>query len=105
MGEITSFRVDYKSREGWHVFTSASLPGLYVASQDPKKAYEDIGGAIAKLVELDTGIACRVTPELSFAEFVQAHQRKASAGRSSVAPVQQRPPALASQRYALVECA
>jgi hypothetical protein len=104
MREITSFKVDYKNVQGWHVFTSEALPGLYVASEDPERAYDDVAGAIALLVELDTGIACQVTPELPFAEFVESHRRRAGRGRLARAS-EQRPQALASQRYALVECA
>lgn len=104
MGEITSFKVDYKNVQGWHVFTSEELPGLYVASKDPEKAYDDVAGAIAMLVELDTGITCKVAPEVPFSEFVQTHRRRAVRGRTT-APARSRVQALASRRYAVTECA
>lgn len=96
MSEITSIRVDYKNVEGWHVFTSEELPGLYVASQDPELAYNDVGTALEKLIELDTGATCRVSPEVPFSEFLRFQQRHEER--------MPRPTKLATHRYA-VACA
>ena len=105
MGEITSFAVDYKNVQGWHVFTSEDLPGLYVASQEPEKAYDDVAVAIAALVELDTGITCKVTPVVPYGQFVQARHRRAGRGRAAASAGSTQVHALSSRRYALVECA
>lgn len=93
---ITSIRVDYKHVDGWHVFSSEKLPGLYVASKDAREAYEDIAPALEKLLLLNAGLQCRVTAELPFADFV-----KKVTGRDSF---DDRPPVLASHRYAIHAC-
>ena len=49
--------IRYKCRDEWHIFTSDDLPGLYVASKDVKKAFEDVPVAVNKLIELDYGSA------------------------------------------------
>lgn len=93
---ITSIRVDYKHVDGWHVFSSEKLPGLYVASKDAQEAYEDVGPALEKLLFLNAGIHCQVTHELGFNEFVR--QLTGQASDTS------RPPVLASHRYAIHAC-
>lgn len=69
--EVTSIGVQYKHAEGWHVFFSDDLPGLYVASEDPRKAYDDIAPAIEKLIKLDTGVTVTAEPQLSFEQWLQ----------------------------------
>lgn len=66
----TSICVNYKFVDGWHVFASDDLPGLYVASQDAQKAFADVGPSIQMLLKLDEGLECTVEPELSFCEFL-----------------------------------
>ena len=68
----TSVRVDYSHTDGWHVFRSDQISGLYIASEDAERAFNDVSAAIKLLVELDFGVECRVERELSFAEFRRA---------------------------------
>lgn len=68
----TSISVKYKNAGGWHVFASDDLPGLYVASEDAKRAFDDVPLAIEKLLELNQGIKVKAEPELSFFEFLKA---------------------------------
>lgn len=68
----TSICAKYKHVDGWHIFQSDAMPGLYVASKDPEKAYADIGPSIELLFKLTEGIDCKATPELSYREFVEA---------------------------------
>lgn len=68
----TSVCAKYKSVEGWHVFHSDDLPGLYVASKDPARAYEDVACAIETLIELDEGIKVEAKPEMSLADFLES---------------------------------
>lgn len=72
MGDnISSVGVRYKATfDGWHVFTSDELPGLYVASNDAETAYNDVAPSIEKLLLLDEGVECTIRPELPFAAFV-----------------------------------
>lgn len=68
---VTTVRVNYSTTAGWHVFQSPELAGLLIASEDPQKAFADVPKAIKALVELDTGVACEVEPELSFDDFLR----------------------------------
>lgn len=49
--------VQYKCVEGYHVYTSPELPGLYVASKDAALAAADVAPAIRMLLEMDYGIS------------------------------------------------
>lgn len=66
----TSVDVTYKTVEGWHIFEADDMPGLYIAHRDPRRAYNAIGPAIQQLIKLDTGMDCRVAPEIPFGEFI-----------------------------------
>lgn len=66
----TSITALYKVVDGWHVFVSPELPGLYVASQDLAKAYNDVARSIEMLLSLDSGIKCAASPDLPLDEFV-----------------------------------
>lgn len=68
----TSICAKYKNVDGWHIFESDAMPGLYVASKDAEAAYADVGPSIELLFKLDEGIDCKATPELSYREFVAA---------------------------------
>lgn len=90
----TSISVSYKSQEGWHVFQSDQLPGLYVASKNAKRAYDDVAPSIQKLVMLDEGIECQVVPEASYEEFVASMKHAAPVSRHAY-------PTMMSQRFVL----
>ena len=66
----TSIETTYKSVDGWHVFMSDELPGLYVASRDLDAAYRDVAPSIQALLKLDEGVDCTVSPEVSLAVFL-----------------------------------
>ena len=68
----TSVSITYTAKDGWHVFASDELPGLYVASRDLATAYNDVGRSIEALLMLDEGIACVVEPEVAMDEFLAA---------------------------------
>ena len=70
-GLTTEIQVRRRVKEGWHVYTCDQLPGLYVAHQDDKVAYNDLPKTIQLLVKLDDGIECTVSHKLTYAEFVQ----------------------------------
>lgn len=57
-------------RSGWHVYTCDTLPGLYVASQDDKKAYNDLPLAIQTLFKLDHGVSVSVHHKTDYASFM-----------------------------------
>jgi hypothetical protein len=90
----TTVSARYKNVEGWHVFQSDDLPGLYVASKDARKAFDDVALSIQTLVRLDEGIDCEVVPEKSFHEFIALVRKSGEANNQS-------PVVLTSKRYVL----
>lgn len=62
-------KVRYKSLDGWHVFTSPNMIGLYVASRDAETAFNDVVTAIQMLVKLDTGFDVKVQAGMPYEEF------------------------------------
>lgn len=90
----TSILVEYKNADGWHVFTAQSLPGLYVASKNPRRAYDDVATAIQMLLKLDLGIKCEVVPETTLEEIMES---------ASLQRRMPRWPALSNRRFA-VDC-
>jgi hypothetical protein len=70
-GLSTDLRVMRRVRDGWYVYTCDELPGLLVAGQDDKIAYEDVPESIRVLIKLDHGIDCLVTHKVPYAEFLQ----------------------------------
>ena len=77
MGKMSSICVRYKFVDGWHIFQSDELLGLYVANLDPKIAYDDVQASIEKLIYLNEGIRCSVIPETTYAEFISAIKDRA----------------------------
>jgi hypothetical protein len=74
--------VNRKERDGWFVYTSDDIPGLYVASHDDQVAYDDLPASIRLLVKLNHGIECQVFHTVPYAEFVsaaQSHEQNKSA--------------------------
>lgn len=65
----TTVRVQYANRDGWHIFTSPDVHGLYVASKNPRDAYDDVPLALQRIMELDFSCECEVTRPLTFEQF------------------------------------
>ena len=63
--------IDYRNQDGWHLFTSGQVPGLFVASPDLKTAFDDVPKVLFMLMKLDHGIDCVVLPKLDYDEFLQ----------------------------------
>ena len=66
---VMTVRVQYKHRDGWHVFSSNDVPGLYVASKDPLKAYDDVPIALKAIMDMDYSCEWEVTRAESYEEF------------------------------------
>lgn len=67
---MTTVRVDYKEQDGWHVFSSDQIYGLYVASKELETAFEDVGPTIEKLIKLNYNLDVKVHPVPPFEEFL-----------------------------------
>jgi hypothetical protein len=62
--------VNRRAKDGFYVYTSNLLPGLYVASRDDQVAYRDVLESIKKLFLLDFGISVQVVPMESYEQFI-----------------------------------
>jgi hypothetical protein len=94
----TTICVNYKCVDGWHVFASDDLPGLYVASQDAKTAFDDVATAIEKLLHLNQGVKVKAEPELSFMDFVRSVSKTAKQKREMR---EQQPLVMSAKRFVL----
>ena len=66
MAELAAaIRVNYRFVDGYHIYTSEDVYGLYVANRDATKAYAAVGPSLEKLIQLNEGITCRVEPVLA----------------------------------------
>jgi hypothetical protein len=70
--------VEYRYMEGYHVFTSDDVYGLYVASRDAQEAFSNVAPAIKLLVKLNEEIDCVVEPAASFREFLETVRKPPS---------------------------
>ena len=85
--------VQYCFIEGYHVFTSDDVYGLYVASRDAREAFSNLAPAIELLVKLNEDINCVVEPAVSFREFLESVRKPSSET--------EHPKALRSQSFVL----
>ncbi|GEM_PF-3233013 len=60
--------VKYRQVSGWHVFTSEDVPGLYVASPDAIRAYNDVGPSIQRLLH---SYGAEYLPRMSAEDFFE----------------------------------
>lgn len=73
MAELTAaIRVNYRFIDGYHVYTSDDVYGLYVARRDAARAYAAVAPSLEKLIRLNERIICRVEPVLTFSELVRS---------------------------------
>jgi hypothetical protein len=70
--QAATIRVVYRFIDGYHVYTSDDVHGLYVAHQDARQAYEAVAPSLEKLIQLNDGIVCRVEPALTYSELVRS---------------------------------
>lgn len=68
---VTTIRVQYQFIDGYHVFTSEDVYGLYVASRNPEKAFGNIQASIEQLIKLNHGINIEVAPAQTIPEFLK----------------------------------
>lgn len=80
----TVIDVHRQVRDNWYIYTSEQLPGLYLASPDDRKAYDDLPSAIRELILLDYGVDCRVVHKVEYREF-EAMMRLAKRAATAVA--------------------
>ena len=67
----TTILVDYEIVDGWHVFTSQMVRGLYVANPDQRAAYEAVCRTIEILLFENENINVVCRPALTFETFLE----------------------------------
>jgi hypothetical protein len=70
MSGTAAIRVSYRFIDGYHVYTSEDVYGLYVANRDPCVAFQAVAPSLEKLIQLNEEISCRVERALTFSELV-----------------------------------
>lgn len=68
----TTVAVHYRNVDGYHLFTSQEVKGLYVGGSNLEKVFEDVSSVIEVLMLANHKVACKVTPLMTFAEFLDA---------------------------------
>ncbi len=68
--------VDYEVVDGWHVFTSDQVRGLYVADPDQRAAFDAVGPTIEKLLAENERVLCVVRPAMTFEAFLDQERQE-----------------------------
>ncbi len=91
MGKNGMATIDYREKDGWHIFTTKDIFGLFVARRDRVKAYNEVPKALNKLARLNEGTAGGYFLAQSADEFFNDIDRQAD----------KKPRATASKRYSV----
>jgi hypothetical protein len=75
---ISTVTVDYRIIDGWHVFTSADVRGLYVANEDQEAAFNAVGPTIETLLQLNENVRVEVRPAITFSRFLEQMKGRSS---------------------------
>lgn len=81
--------VDYRLVDGWHIFTSEHVRGLYIAHPDQRAAFDAIGPAIEKLLAENERVHVEVKPAKTFNAFLD--ELKQHADMAEIMPGQPQP--------------
>ena len=76
--EYIAISVRYRFTDGYHIFTSKDVRGLYVASRDPRKAYDDVAEVLQALATKQSGVEVEIVPTMSFEEWLNRRQKTAT---------------------------
>jgi hypothetical protein len=66
-------KISHEFKNDHHVFKSDSIPGLFIAHQDPMKAFGQIIPTLKALILANTGQNVTVSLGEDFKEFQKAH--------------------------------
>jgi len=92
---LTTIRVDYSHRDGFHIYSSVDVSGLYVASRDANRAFPDVADAIALLLRLNEGISIMAEPAAHYRRFIEIAKTEEAVSYPRFTPTS------ASRRYVL----
>jgi hypothetical protein len=93
---ISTINVRYKFLDGYHVFTSRDVRGLYVASRDPEKAFNSVGPILSELLQYRMSAPVVVEPAVDLEEFYAGNMSKVEA-----APAGRRPKGVRGGSYVI----
>jgi len=68
--KAATVRTQYRFVDGYHVFTSEDVRGLYVASKDAREAFDSLCPVLEQLINLKLKVRCEVEPAMSFDQFM-----------------------------------
>lgn len=86
MTEVAVVTVHYRVVDGWHVFTSDDVYGLYVASKNPIEAVEDVIPSVKLLIKMNEGVECEIKTTKSFREVMALAQTAQDVGEEISRP-------------------
>ena len=77
--ELAIIDIVHRVVDDWHVFTSDEIFGLYVASEDPKQAYDMLAPAVEELLRLNEGLEVRAEAMFTLQELLARHRSRKQA--------------------------
>jgi hypothetical protein len=69
----------YRFVNGYHVFTSDDVRGLYVARKDARQAFDDVCPVLQALVTHKLKVKCEIEPTMTFDQFMAHVEAQRSA--------------------------
>ena len=69
-GDFATIDVEHRVIDGWHVFTSKDVEGLYVAHPEMATAFDAVAPTIEKLLELNENLRVIVRPSEPLARML-----------------------------------
>jgi hypothetical protein len=63
--------VKYRNIDGMHIFTSPDVRGFYVASTDPREAFEEVSCGLQIILRLNENVDARVEPVMAVEDFLR----------------------------------
>ena len=73
LNEPMVITVTHECEDGWHIFTSAQMPGLFLTGrkEDLQEIYEGVPTVIADLARADFGREVMVSPEKTYSSYLE----------------------------------
>ncbi len=76
MGKSRAVAVDYREEDGWHMFSSKKIVGLFVAGPDRIEVYNKVSAVLEKLARLNDEELYSYAPVLSAEEFFRGRDKR-----------------------------
>ena len=73
-GHAVTIDVQYQFVDGYHIFTSDDVYGLYVASKDAQTAFDSVAPAIELLLKENDNLEGKIRPAVPFKDWLKMRQ-------------------------------